>query len=348
MWAPREVIKLFNVYTPLIEREIKRVLDAQPDLPIYDMLRYFFGFMDEKGNTLTGYGGKRFRPGLCLFIADAYGDRDAALLPAVSIEIFHNFTLIHDDIEDHDELRRGRPTVWKVWGVNHAINAGDAGLILAQSLLPDVIAQYADQGRRAADILTSAYREVIEGQFLDFSLADKELHDAYVSEDHYYEMIHKKAAVLVGVSAEIGGLMSGASPVDTELLRAFGVNLGVAYQIHDDMVSLWGAEAASGKEAHKDIHEKKKTLPILYAYKMTNDQRRNMLQQIFAPEHSVNNEDIAQVIKILEDVGAYAYARQVVEVYAGKVKGAIEQTTLPVEHKKRLVEFTDALLPSLR
>ena len=172
MKKPENVLKIFEKYTPLVDGEIKRLISGQEKYEMYDMLSYFFGYLNEDLKPEEGYGGKRFRPGITLLISDFYGTAAKALCPACAVEIFHNFTLIHDDIEDNDPIRRGRPTVWKKWGVAHAINAGDAQLVLALTEVLNDTKLSADKKAKIMSFLNEIYVKVMEGQFLDFTLAE--------------------------------------------------------------------------------------------------------------------------------------------------------------------------------
>ncbi|MEK9166351.1 MAG: polyprenyl synthetase family protein, partial [Patescibacteria group bacterium] len=222
-------------YSSLVESDLRQLLQKEPKLELYRMIEYFLGFRDQNGGEVERYGGKRLRPAICLYIADLFGKKEAARLFASSLELFHNFTLIHDDIEDHDELRRGRPTVWKLWGVNHGINSGDALGLLATKTLGRAAAKAGENGQKAAAFLSQIYAEVIEGQFLDFTLADALLSSPAVTEESYLRMIEKKSAVLIAASAKAGAMIAGASPACQEALWRYGFNLGRPYQIYDDI-----------------------------------------------------------------------------------------------------------------
>jgi len=346
MDTPKDITRIFEPYTPIVDEGIKRVLGTCPHLDMYDMMRYFLGFTDAHGRAVRAYAGKRFRPGLCLLLAEAYGVQDQALGVAASIELFHNFTLMHDDIEDHDELRRGRATVWKVWGVNHAINAGDAQLILAHRALGQAVTGKGAIGAELQQFLTGTYLQVIEGQFLDFRLADARLEE--VSEEAYYEMIRRKSAVLVGAAAKSAGMLGGCAPEEQELLWQYGVALGMAYQIYDDIVSIWGSEAASGKMPYKDIVEKKKTLPLIYVWRAGSSEVRADLARAYAAEFSVGARDAVKIIDHLDAAHAYEYVWGKVKEFAEQAKKAASGLTLPDKTKGLLTAIVDALLVPVR
>ncbi len=239
--------KLFEGYGGEVAIGLREFLDEQPGYDMYGMMRYFFGFADEKLQSIDIYAGKKFRSSLCLLIADLYGAKDAALHAALSLEMFHNFTLIHDDIEDHDELRRGRKTVWSIWGINHGINTGDAQAILAYRLLTSGAAADPERGIPVADFLMQKYQEVIEGQFLDFTLTDLPIDHPDVHADAYFAMIARKTAALIGAAARAPAMLAGLSEKECSQLWEYGYNLGIAYQLCDDTVSIWGEKAKTAK-----------------------------------------------------------------------------------------------------
>ena len=180
-------LELVGAYGRRIDALAKTFL-ARNDYALYGMMRYFMGYTDESFNAGAQPVGKRMRPGLLLLIADSYGLLKEALPAALSIELFHNFALIHDDIVDHDELRRGRPTVWKLWGTDHAINTGDAQLLLALRALDEPIQLPPDRVTALRTRFFDRYLEVIEGQYLDFTLAAAKLRDPLVTEEAYFTM----------------------------------------------------------------------------------------------------------------------------------------------------------------
>ena len=182
-----------------------------------------------------------------LLVADSYGLLEETLPAALSVELFHNFTLIHDDIVDHDELRRGRSTVWKLWGIDHAINTGDAQLVLALRALEDLrIPPECSAAVRAR--LLDHYLEVIEGQYLDFTLAAAKLHDPLVTEEAYLTMTEKKTSRLVQAATETAALVAGRSEDEVSALGVFGGKFGMAYQLYDDFQSIWGVPEKTGKK----------------------------------------------------------------------------------------------------
>lgn len=317
-----------------------QVFLARNTYALYGMMRYFMGYTDERFTANTHPVGKRLRPGLLLFIADSYGLLNAALPAALSIELFHNFTLIHDDIVDHDELRRGRPTVWKLWGVDHAINTGDAQLILALRALEE--STQAPPRLRA--LLLDRYLEVIEGQYLDFTLAATKLNDISVSEEAYLAMTAKKTARLVRAVTETPPILAERPQEEIDILGDFGENLGMAYQLYDDWQGMWGAPEKTGKKQAGDIYERKKTLPVIHAYHQlaSTDQKR---LEVLYNEKTLDESSVAEVLELL----AKTAAQQTLEKYAARYKEQaleiLSHTKLPVATKTVLEELVRALVP---
>lgn len=348
MKEPKEVLQLFKPYSVLVEKEIIRALDGCPRFLMYDMMRYFFGFADENGNPQHVYGGKRFRSGLCMLIADMFGKKKESLKAAAAIEIFHNFTLIHDDIEDCDEFRRGRPTVWRVWGVNHGINTGDAQLILAFRMLTKTGARMSVHAAQARDFLEKKFLEVIEGQFLDFSLTDARITDEQATEGCYMEMIRKKTVALIGAAAKVAGILAGQPSGVQHLLWMYGSELGIAYQICDDAVSIWGDSTVTGKTEHNDIHEKKKTLPVLFLYSKLSQETKKTFLDIYSKNTTLSQKEVAYIVRLLNTSSVYEYVRKKIEHHAKTAKNAASKLPLPKKDRELLFHVVDALLPDVR
>lgn len=323
-----------------IDANAERLLSGS-DSSMYGMLRYFMGYADEGMRPVAHSTGKRLRPGLLLYVAGAYGARDLGMPAALSLELFHNFSLIHDDIEDHDELRRGRPTVWKLWGVNQAINAGDAQLILSLQALRQGSQIEETAYRVLEEFLLSQYLKVIEGQHLDFALTDAALSDPRVTEEAYTEMITNKTAELIGASAKAGGLVANASSSDLEALYVFGLNLGIAYQLRDDWQSIWGESADTGKTTAGDIEERKKTLPIIYARDTLSSENRAELIALYSSDtiHS------AAILKLLEISGAKGYVSSKIANHRSRAIDVLTGLSLPQEQKEELGSLVHELVP---
>jgi geranylgeranyl pyrophosphate synthase len=347
MKKPTEVLSIFENYTSKVDQEIETLLKSQKNLKMYDMMSYFFGYKDEELKDVKSYAGKRFRSGLCLILAHMYEVSEKALEVASAIEVFHNFTLIHDDIEDNDPLRRGRPTVWKLWGLNHGINTGDAQLILANLELIKGISKN-NLNPEIQTFLNEKFLEVIEGQFMDFTLTDLSISDKLVTVDNYLEMIKNKSSVLIGAATKAAGLVAALSEKEIESLWNYGLNLGFAYQICDDIVSIWGEPNMTGKISYNDIREKKKTLPILHMYNSLDDEKKAKFKTIYDKYENLTEDEIEYVKQLLDETNSYDYAWSVLEEHCKISAAAINSLTLAKEHKDKLIEINKALLPNVR
>jgi geranylgeranyl diphosphate synthase type I len=353
MNTPDDILKLLKKYNQAVEKEIdaflKKRKGSSPDM--YGMMRYFMGFTDE---TFTGpkvYGGKRFRSALCLLIADLYKNekgKQIAQKGAASLELFHNFSLIHDDIVDKDPLRRGRPTVWKIWGADYAINTGDAQLILSQQKALEACEIDAKRGVEMSQFLLKKYLEVIEGQHLDFSLTALKIEDLCVNEKSHYEMIGKKTAVLIGAAAVTAGIAAGKSSQEQSVLWKFGHSLGMAYQLNDDIVSIWGSPEMTGKISFNDLREKKKTLPVIYAFAKLSEKKKKEFGDIYDKEASLDEEDLKKILAYLESTGAHDYARKQVLLYLKRAENAIAELSVSKEGKERLLNLSKLLLVEVK
>ena len=313
---------------------------TRTDSTLYSMLSYFMGYTDEHSLPVAAVAGKRLRPGLLLYLAERHRMLDAALPVALSIELFHNFTLIHDDIEDHDELRRGRPTVWKLWGVNKAINAGDAQLICSLQALREENVLKEETYRELEHFLLNQYLKVIEGQHLDFILTELPLSDKEVTVERYLEMITKKSAELIGASTKAAGIIAGVSAEEQDALYAFGLNLGIAYQLKDDYESLWGDTGVTGKNSAGDIVERKKTYPILFAQENLSQEDSPRLEEFYASAAA----SVEEVLGLLEKASARDATSKLIKQYVDKAKESLTKTSLNNDSKDLLEEFVTTLL----
>ena len=300
---PQQVLERYRTE---VNEEMQAVL-AQRTSPLYDMLRYHLGWVNEQGRSSGEGGGKALRSTLCLLACEAVsGDYRIALPVAASLELIHNFSLIHDDIEDQSSQRRQRPTVWWLWGVPQAINAGDAMYALARLAL----LRLEDKGiapakiLRAARILDETCLRLCQGQYLDISYQDR----LDITVEAYLEMIGGKTASLIESALRIGALLGTDDEGAIERLQRCGRKLGLAFQMRDDVLGIWGTEETTGKSSLTDIQEKKKTLPIIYALEKATGQARAQLERIYS-KASMEPEDVVVVRGILDAVGAQAYAQ---------------------------------------
>ena len=286
------------------EAEILRIVrDHDPStVGVYEMVRYHLG-LDGSGAS----AGKRMRPILGLLAyASIAGDYRPALPGAAAVELGHNFSLVHDDIEDGDRERRHRPTVWALHGVAQAINTGDMLFSLSRMALH----RLSDLGFSDAKVLRlmRLYDEtcvaLCEGQYIDIATSES---DEMMSVELYFDMIGRKTAALIAASIEAGALLASDDDDVIARYRAFGWALGLAFQLNDDLLGIWGAERATGKKP-SDIARRKKTLPVIYAFEHAGPEDRERLAVLYG-NGGPTAVDVAEVIAILERTGARDFTR---------------------------------------
>lgn len=278
---------------------VERFLPGPDDFDI--MLRYHLGWVDEAGKPAQAYAGKRLRPLLLLLSADAAGGQWQPALPAaIAVELLHNFSLVHDDIEDNSPYRRGRPTLWTLWGAANAINAGDALFGLAHMAVWQLPAAGIDTGIVVpiAQAFEHMCLQLTRGQYLDMRFEQ----DKNVSVDDYINMITGKSAALISTAMYIGAILSGLTEEQAAAYGTFGKHLGLAFQIQDDILGIWGDPAVTGKSVATDIQSKKKTLPILFGL-----QHDPTLAALYASE--LDDVAVSLVVSRLEAIGALDHAR---------------------------------------
>lgn len=296
---------------PLIEQDLRTVLTPPDHMPadFYLMMQYHMGWVEKDGKPVDSSKGKRLRPLMSLLTADALGGSvDAARPSGASVELIHNFSLLHDDIQDRGTARRGRPTVWTIWGEANAINAGDAMFTLAHLAIPK-LGKGVIGGEIQAEMLTlldETCLELTRGQHMDMAFETRE----DVSVDEYLEMITGKTSALTAGSVGMGAIAAGADAATREHLCEFGHNLGLAFQVQDDILDIWGDTEKTGKKAAIDIWQRKKSLPVLYGLAQSAD-----LKSRYLDETPFEQNDIDWIVSALADVGAYDYARERVHAY---------------------------------
>lgn len=241
-----------------LQRQVSR-LDSPRTKLFHEMLTYHMGWTGEGAGPEAA--GKRIRPLLLLLCTSACGaDWQPALPAAAAVELVHNFSLVHDDIQDNSDRRRGRPTIWVKWGAPMAINVGDALFVMSNQAIIGLKQNYpAETVVRAAEILHNTCLDLTRGQFLDMSYEER--NDLGV--DDYWPMVAGKTAALLSACCHIGALLGGADEAKQEAYRSFGHYLGLAFQVQDDILGIWGNEAMTGKSAASDLVEGKNSLPVL-------------------------------------------------------------------------------------
>ena len=280
-------------------------------------------------------GGKRLRPTLMLMTADAFGKcPEKALKPAAGIEMFHNFTLLHDDVMDKSDMRRGRPTVHSKWDANTAILSGDTMLTLATKLIAEV-----DDAilRPVIDTFNDQALRVYEGQRLDMDFENQET----VELDSYIEMIKAKTGALLGGAAKIGALIGGASKEDADRMYDFGVMLGVAFQIEDDYLDTFGNAETFGKPIGGDINNNKKTFLMVKALATGGPNAEALKAAMKMPAGPTK---VKTVSRIYEAMGMPAVSKAEAAAYSSKALAAIKTTSLSDEAREAYRKLIEKLV----
>ncbi len=284
-------------------------------------------------------GGKKIRPTLVLMSAEAFGGNlDEALIPAVAVEMFHNFTLIHDDIMDNSPLRRGRETVQKKWGLNQALLSGDALLILVYQRLQQLDNRKFD---RILPLFNTTALQVCEGQQLDMEFETSQ----NVSIDDYLKMIRLKTAVLIAMSLAIGAIIANARDKDVDLIYEYGLNLGLSFQIQDDYLDAFGNQDVFGKKIGNDILTKKKTFLLISALDKADKHTGDKILNLINDEYLNDEEKIKNVIEIYKSLKINDLAKErILDFYAAALKSLEKITGLTDEKKKVFKDFADYLI----
>jgi len=333
--------RILDKYRSDIEAEIKSVINSR-ESGLYEMMRYHLGWIDENGRPVQIGAGKAVRPALCLFSCEAAGkDYHVALPAAAALELVHNFSLIHDDIQDNDRERRHRPTVWTIWGKAQAINAGTAMRILANVALARLERDgiTIDKRCRVGERLDEITLKLIEGQYLDISYEER--FDITVKD--YLTMIEGKTVALLAGSMEIGAMLGTDNPEMISAFRDAGHQLGLAFQIRDDILGIWGDEKETGKPAGNDIRRRKKSFPVVYGMENTSGALKHELIEIYMFS-SLDEGEVSRVLEILEGCKAREAAQRMVEGYCGSAKQILHGLPISDQAKDEADELIDFLI----
>ena len=343
--------RAFETYLPLIEEELQQALASpHPVLDLYyGMMQYHLGWRNASLEPVDAPIGKRIRPALCLLTCQAAGgDPKQALPAAASLEILHNFSLIHDDIEDNSDTRRHRPTVWAVWGQPQAINVGDGMFALAYLTMGRLacVGVPPELVMRALGAFQETCLTLTEGQFLDMSFEDQ----FEIDQDDYLWMIRDKTATLLATSARIGALLAGADNQTVTAFREYGDSLGMTFQIEDDILGIWGDEALTGKSTASDIRQRKESLPLVYAVRKLKEAGDKValtrLGEIYSGP-AASDADINDVLTILDSERARGYCEELAEQYHEKAIDHLEKAGQSPDSDPEGIELLRELTASL-
>lgn len=312
-------------YTKIIEDQIDDLNFPKEPENLYDPLRYFMKL-----------GGKRMRPILTLLSAELFGlDKSKVLNSALAVEVFHNFSLIHDDIMDEAPLRRNQQTVHTKWNVNNAILSGDVLFVKAYELLA---AQELGDLRRTLQLFNQTAIEVCEGQQMDMDFESR----SDVTIEEYTEMIRLKTSVLLGCALELGAIAANASNEDCQHIYDFGLNVGIAFQIQDDILDLYADPDKFGKQVGGDVMSNKKTMLYLEAQRHATAEQLETLKQLY--NWTNLDEKVAKTRQLFDQIGAKAICEASMDTYYTKAKEAIAKISVSEDRKKVLLQLGDYLL----
>lgn len=307
-------------YIELINKAVANIEYPKTPFGLYEPVKYQLDM-----------GGKRVRPLLTLMACDMFGgDIDSAISPALGLEIFHNFTLLHDDVMDKAEIRRGRPTVHIAWSENTAILSGDAMQIVATQKVCDVPANV---HKEVLDLYNKTALEICEGQQYDMEFESRE--DVTVKE--YINMIRLKTAVLIGCALKMGAIIGGATPQQSDALYKFGENIGLAFQLQDDYLDVYGDAKTFGKKIGGDILNNKKTYMLISAMTLAEGETKERLLALLDGPQDDNK--IEQVTAIYTELGIDKMAREKISEYSQKALAYLNN----IPNNEELKEFANSL-----
>ncbi|MCQ3937198.1 MAG: polyprenyl synthetase family protein [Chloroflexi bacterium] len=331
-----------------IEEELKRQvarLDQPRVRPFHEMLTYHMGWTGEDaGPNATG---KRIRPLLTLLVTascfsdgvglknDNKGNWLHAVSAAAAIELIHNFSLAHDDIQDNSTLRRGRKTLWVKWGSPMAINVGDALFVIANQAILDLSKHYpADVVVRAATVLNDSCLDLTRGQYLDMSYEER----ADLTMDDYWPMIGGKTSSLLSACTQIGAILGYAQETQIEAFRLFGYHLGLAFQVQDDILGIWGDEGVTGKSAASDLVEGKNSLPVLFALEKNGEFAERWRRG------PISLEEVSRAAAMLEAEGGKAFAEKISAEETQKALRCLQEANPQGEAGRVILQLANMLL----
>jgi geranylgeranyl diphosphate synthase type I len=322
---------------PELKKELLNVVAQGGDFgcsELLDMITYQLGWTGDGAGPKAE--GKRIRPLLVMLAAEGAGGNWRDALPAAAaVELIHNFSLIHDDIEDQGETRRGRPTIWKLWGEAQAINTGDAMFALANISMHNLNRTISSPAaQEACSLFHSTCLRLTQGQHLDILFEDREV----VSLDEYWEMVSGKTAALLAFCLEVGAISAGVTPNVKNSYREFGHNLGLAFQVQDDILGIWGETDQIGKSNTGDLIEKKKTLPVIYGL----EQKKGFYQRWTAGP--ILPGDVQDLRVMLEEEGGLAYAQKHASQLTSLALTALKHAAPKKEFGQDLIELAETLL----
>lgn len=334
---------VLSEYRDLVESALQEEIPQQNIAP-YTPLRYHMGWCDKDGNPRDDAEGKRLRPALLLLACQAAGGAlESAMAAASAMEMIHNFSLIHDDIEDRDLQRHHRPTVWTIWGEPKALTAGSVMFNLAFLALSQSQKVPGERLLYASSRLTQSSLEMIEGQYLDISFEER----LDVTTGEYLDMISRKTGALISCALEVGAFIGSGDRETAAVMAQAGRHLGNLFQIRDDILGVWGDPSVTGKAVGSDIMRKKKSFPVVHALEHGDDSTIKGVKDVLGKE-SVDEADVKQVLGMLEKTGSKERAESLTEELGRQAMETIGAAELSPVHHCHLSELVAFLLSRAR
>ena len=316
-------------------KELLRMVNERIASMTYDRKPYS---LYEPVEYVLSLGGKRIRPVLMRLGYEMYRpDAERVLDVAVGLETYHNFTLLHDDLMDNADVRRGKPTVHKRWDANTAVLSGDTMLVMAYC---NIAKAPTESAQEVMSLFNETALQISEGQQYDMEFE----HRGDVTEDEYIEMIRLKTSVLLACALKMGAIMAGAPAEDAERLYLIGERIGLAFQLQDDYLDVFGDPVVFGKAIGGDIMENKKTFMLINALLKASPSQRSELEHWLAAESPRAEEKIAAVTRIYKEIGVDTMAQERIKKYFGEAEQLLEEVGLPDERKAQLRRMADQML----
>lgn len=316
-----------NELTEKINRHITGLIFTRQPEELYAPVSY-----------VLSLGGKRIRPVLMLMAYNLYREDVESIYPqATGIEVYHNYTLLHDDLMDKADRRRGKPTVHKMWDENTAVLSGDAMLVLAYQFMAQCPTEHL---KEVMDLFSLTALEICEGQQLDMNFETRK----DVTEAEYIEMIRLKTSVLLACSLKMGAILAGASAEDASRLYDFGIYLGLAFQLKDDLLDVYGNPAVFGKNIGGDILCNKKTYLLIKAFEQANPRQLQTLNTWVDAESYIPQEKIAAVTTLYNEIGVKAQCEALMADYTNRARLALHEVNVPDERRQALEVLMEKLM----
>ena len=328
-------------YHDSVEVDLRSIIEGST-VSTQSLLMYHMGWKDIDGADANLGRGKSLRSSLCLFSCESIGcDVRTAAPAAAAIELIHNFSLIHDDIQDGDIERRHRPTLWSIWGRAMGLLAGNSMRLHADSTMLNSLSSNVPPDRliQALVKLTSLYLEMIEGQYLDMDFETQQ----YVRSDQYLHMTSKKTGALLEAAMYLGAYLGGGNTSQVNALSQYGRLLGISFQARDDFLGIWGDPKLTGKPAGSDIRRRKKSLPVIFCMETANPSQRAILDDLYKSEE-ISTPDVELITKIMDSLGAMEYTQSVVVEKGIEALAHAQQADIKPEALRELNDLIEFMI----